>query len=49
LVDLGDELQSIREEVEQVAFDIYAEVGEDRDSRRDLEGEDNGRGGVTQD
>jgi hypothetical protein len=38
LVDLGDQLKSIREEVEQIAFDIYDEVGEDRESRRDLEG-----------
>jgi hypothetical protein len=27
LVDLGDHLKSIREELEQVAFDIYDEVG----------------------
>jgi hypothetical protein len=30
LVDLGDHLKSIREELEQVAFDIYDEVGESR-------------------
>src|SRR5918993_716814 len=28
LVDLGDRLKSIREELEHVAFDIYDEVGE---------------------
>jgi hypothetical protein len=49
LVDLGDQLQSIREEVEQIAFDIYDEVGEGRENRRDLEGDDQGAGGVTED
>jgi hypothetical protein len=49
LVDLGDQLKSIREEVEQIAFDIYDEVGEGRGSRRDLEGDDKGGGGVTED
>jgi hypothetical protein len=49
LVDLGDQLQSIREKVEQIAFDIYDEVGEARENRRDLQGDDNGRGGVTED
>jgi hypothetical protein len=49
LVDLGDQLQSIREEVEQIAFDIYGEVGEGREHRRDLEGDDKGGGGVTED
>jgi len=54
LVDLGDQLKSIREELEQVAFDIYDEVGESRsrdregDDGRDREG-DNGGGGVTED
>jgi hypothetical protein len=48
LVDLGEQLKSIREELEQVAFDIYDEVGEGRESRRDREG-DNGGGGVTED
>jgi hypothetical protein len=49
LVDLGDQLKSIREEVEQIAFDIYDEVGEERESRRDVEGDDKGGGGVTED
>jgi hypothetical protein len=49
LVDLGDQLKSIRDEVEQIAFDIYDEVGEDRESRRNLEGGDQGGGGVTED
>jgi hypothetical protein len=44
LVDLGDQLKSIREELEQVAFDIYDEVGEGR--KRDG---DKGGGGVTED
>jgi hypothetical protein len=44
LVDLGDQLKSIREELEQIAFDIYDEVGEGRDRR----GENRG-GGVTED
>jgi hypothetical protein len=48
LVDLGDQLKSIREEIEQVAFDIYDEVGEGRESRRELQG-DKGGGGVTED
>jgi hypothetical protein len=53
LVDLGDQLKSIREELEQVAFDIYDEVGESRDrKRRDLESRDSegdkGGGGVTE-
>jgi hypothetical protein len=55
LVDLGDQLKSIREELEQVAFDIYDEVGESRDRERkeveesrDREG-NNGGGGVTED
>lgn len=46
LVDLGDQLRAIREELEQVAFDIYDEVGESRDSKaRDIEG---GGGGDAQ-
>jgi hypothetical protein len=49
LVDLGDQLKSIREEVERIAFDIYDEVGQDRESRRDLEGDDKGGGGVADD
>jgi hypothetical protein len=49
LIDLGDQLKSIREEVEQIAFDIYDEVGEDRKSRRDLEGDDKGGGGLAED
>lgn len=49
LVDLGDQLKSIREEVEQIAFDIYDEVGDGRENRRDLEGDDKGGGGVTED
>jgi hypothetical protein len=49
LVDLGDQRKSIREAVEQIAFDIYDEVGEDRESRRDLEGDDNAGGGATED
>jgi ribosomal protein L2 len=49
LVDLGDQLKSIREEVEQIAFDIYDEVGQDRESRRALEGNDNEGGGVAND
>jgi hypothetical protein len=49
LMDLGDQLKSIREELEQVAFDIYDEVGESRGDRRDLEGDDKGGGGVTED
>jgi hypothetical protein len=48
LVDLGDQLESIREEVEQIAFDIYDEVGEGRENRRDLDGDDKG-GGVSAD
>ena len=44
LVDLGDQLKLIREELEQVAFDIYDEVGESRDR----EGDDGG-GDVTED
>jgi hypothetical protein len=44
LVDLGDQLKAIREELEQIAFDIYDEVGESRDRERD-----NGGGGVTED
>jgi hypothetical protein len=53
LVDLGDHLKSIREELEQVAFDIYDEVGESRHREggvgesRDREA-DNGGGGVTE-
>ncbi|MGH2845150.1 MAG: hypothetical protein ACRDL0_03865 [Thermoleophilaceae bacterium] len=47
-MDLGDQLKSIREEVEQIAFDIYDEVGEGRESRRDLEVDDNGGGDVTE-
>jgi hypothetical protein len=31
LVDLGGQVKSIREEVEQIAFDICDEVGEDRE------------------
>jgi hypothetical protein len=49
LVDLGDQLKSIREEVERIAFDIYDEVGQDRESRRDLEGDDKGGGCVADD
>jgi hypothetical protein len=49
LIDLGDQLKSIREEVEQIAFDIYDEVGEDRKSRRDLEGHGKGGGGLAED
>jgi hypothetical protein len=50
LVDLGDQLQSIREEVEKTALDIYDEVGEGRGDRRDLvEDDDNGGGGVSED
>jgi hypothetical protein len=49
LVDLGDQLRSIREEVEQIAFDIYDEVGQNRESRRALEGDDKGGGGVAED
>jgi hypothetical protein len=41
LVDLDDQLKLTREELEQVAFDIYDEVGESRS--RDREG-DHGRG-----
>jgi hypothetical protein len=49
LVDLGDQLKSIREEVERIAFDIYDEVGQDRESRRRaLEGDDKGGGGVAE-
>jgi hypothetical protein len=49
LVDLGDQLKSIREEVEHIAFDIYDEVGQGRESRRTLEGDDEGGGGVAED
>jgi hypothetical protein len=54
LVDLGERLKSIREELEQIAFDIYDEVGESRDRAREggqarrREG-DTGGGGVTED
>jgi hypothetical protein len=44
LVDLGDQLKSIREELEQIAFDIHDELG----GSRDREG-DKGGGGVTED
>jgi hypothetical protein len=44
LVDLGDRLESIREELEQIAFDIYDEVGQSRDREGDK-----GGGGVTED
>ena len=46
LVDLGDQLKAIREEVEQIAFDIYDEVGEGRETRRDIDDDDQGGGGV---
>jgi hypothetical protein len=54
LVDLDDQLKLIREELEQVAFDIYDEVGESRsrdregDHGRDREGA-NGGSGVSED
>jgi hypothetical protein len=34
LMDLGDQLKSIREEVEQIALGIYDVVGEDRERER---------------
>jgi hypothetical protein len=48
LVDLGDQLKSIREEIEQIAFDMYDDVGEGRESRRDPVADDKGGGSVTE-
>jgi hypothetical protein len=45
LVDLGDQLKSIREELEQIAFDIYDEVGASRDDEGDKGGESRDREG----